>query len=179
MGKKFDDFVNKMDESAKKSKNGFDPMARIERFQKLVKALYDEIDGWIRESLDAGKIQTGDVPVSITEELLGSYSIQEKWIQIGNAKIIFRPIGTILIGTDARIDMIYRSKTVMIVRTGENVDGPGNLISIRVNGEPVKKNKPVGKSVWKYVSANYRLSYVTLNKENFENLIMDVINGAS
>ena len=166
-----------MEEEAKKNKNGFNPTERIESYRNLVNSLYADIDAWLREELESGKIMTGIVPITITEEQLGSYAVDEKWIQIGNARIQFHPIGTMLIGTDARVDMVYRSKDIMIIRTGENVVGPGDLIEVEVNGEPPKKRRFPGKSVWKYVKEGHRLSYVTLDKDRFEDLIIEVVDG--
>lgn len=177
MGKKFTDFINKMDEEAKNNKKEFNPAKRIESYQKLVNSLYADIDSWLSEGLEAGKIQTGTVPITITEEQLGSYAVNAKWIQIGNARIQFHPVGTILIGTTARVDMIYGDKDVMIVWIGENIDYPGNLIHIEVNGEFSKKRKSPGKSVWKYVKDSPKLSYVKLDKDHFEDLIIDVVDG--
>lgn len=177
MGKKFTDFINKMEEESKKDKKGFNPEERIESYRNLVNELYANIDSWLNEELVAGKILTGVVPITISEEQLGSYIVDEKWIQIGNARIQFHPIGTILIGTDARVDMVYRSKDIMIIRTGENVVGPGDLIEVEVNGEPPKKRRFPGKSVWKYVKEGHRLSYVTLDKDRFEDLIIEVVDG--
>ena len=177
MGKKFTDFINKMEEEAKKDNNGFNPTERIESYRNLVNSLYADIDVWLREELESGKIMTGIVPITIREEQLGSYAVDEKWIQIGNARIQFQPVGTILIGTNARVDMTYRSKDIMIIRTGENVVGPGDFIEVEVNGKPPKKRRSPGKSVWKYVKEGHRLSYVTLDKDRFEDLIIEVVDG--
>ena len=179
MGKKFTDFINKMEEEAKKDKNGFNPAERIESYRKLVNSLYNDIDGGLREEIESGKIQTGTVPITITEEQLGPYAIDEKWIQIGNARIQFHPVGTILVGTNARVDMTYGTKDVMIVRTGENVVGPGDLIDIEVKGDAPKRRRATGKSVWKYVKDENRRSYVKLDKEHFQDLIIEVVNGNS
>ena len=176
MGKKFTDFVNKMDEEAKKDKKGFNPAERIESFRKLVNSLYADIDSWLGEEIESGKILTGTVPITITEERLGSYMVDEKWIQIGNVRIQFHPVGTILVGTNARVDMVCGAKEVMIVRVGENVESPYNLIHVEINGEIIKKRKSSGKSVWKYVNADQRLSYVKLDKNSFEDLIIEVVN---
>ena len=178
MGKKFTDFVNNMNEQAKEKKSEFDPQKRIDTFVNLVNSLYSSIDEWLSEGIGNGSITTDVETVTITEERLGSYRVAMKWFQIGKARFILEPIGTIMIGTNARIDMRYKSQSVMIVRTGENVEGPGNLISIHVQGEPVRRPAPAGKAVWKYVKDRHRLSYVTLNKESFENLIMDLVNEA-
>ena len=176
MGKKFTDFVNSMNEQAKEKKKEFNPQERIDFFKNLVKSLYDEIDEWLDEGLKQETIKTGLEPIQINEELLGPYTIDSKWILIGNAKLMLLPVGTVMIGTNARIDLIYKSQSVMIVRTKESVEGPGNLISIHIEGEPVRRQAPTGKTVWKYVRDRKRLSYVTLNKDSFEDLIMDLVN---
>lgn len=177
MGKKFDDFVTKLDEEAKKEKKGLNPQERIDLFTLSVYGLYNDIDNWLKDGIERGKIQTGVVPITITEEALGSYSIEEKWIQIGNARLTLQPIGTILIGTRARVDMTYKDRSVMIIIAGENITSPSDMISIRVNGERERKEKDPGKSIWKYVKKNNRMSYVSLNKETFEGIIMSLING--
>lgn len=177
MGKKFTDFVKSLNEEEKKKSSEFNPKERIETFQVLVDSLYNDINGWLEEELQSGAITTGAVPVTIVEEQLGSYQTMNKWIQIGRERIELHPVGTIMIGTNARIDMTCRSKEVMIVRAGENVNGPGSLISVPIVGdgetEPARKRNP-GKAVWKYVKKEQRFSYVTLNKESFENLIMEL-----
>lgn len=178
MGKKFNDFVNKLDEEAKKKRHEFNPQERIEKFQTIVNGLYNDIDAWLQPNIEDGKIQTGLVPRMIFEEALGSYAIDDKWLQIGNARLSLRPVGTILIGTNARVDLSYKTKNIMIVRTGEKIESPGQLITIRFEGEPAPKKKDPGKEVWKYVKENGRISYSTLNKESFENLVMNLIDDA-
>lgn len=178
MAKKFTLFVDSLNKQSKGGKQDFNPQDRIARFVALVNSLYSNIDEWLHDYLVDGTITTGIVPTTISEEVLGPYKVDEKWIQIGRARILFEPIGTIMIGTIARIDMVYKAKRVMIVRTGENIVGPGNLISIEIDGEPPRKPIPAGKAVWKYVKDKHRISYVTLNKESFEDLIMDTINEA-
>lgn len=177
MGEKFTDFINKMDEAAKINKNGFNPDEKIESYRRLVNSLYADIDSWLSEGLDSGKIKTGVVPITITEEKLGSYIVDEKWIQIGNARIQLHPIGTILIGTNARVDMTFGSQDVMIIRTGENVESPGDLIHVEIDGEATKKRKSPGKTVWKYVKDESPRSFVKLDKDRFEDLIIEVVDG--
>lgn len=41
------------------------------------------------------------------------------------------PVGTILIGTDARIDIEYQTKSFMIVHIGENVQGFSDMLNLR------------------------------------------------
>lgn len=175
MGKKFNDFVSSMNGEAQK-KEGFNATERIETYKKVTAELYHQVDEWLREGIKAGNIKTGTAPITITEEKLGSYVIDSKWIEIGPARLELRPIGTMMIGTNARIDLIYHSSDVMIVRVGEHIEGAFDQISVRVVGDAVPKKKPAGKPVWKYVSRHNRVSYTALNEDSFQGLIMTLIN---
>lgn len=177
MGKKFNEFVKSMNEKAKEDNKTFNPADRIEKFTTLVDGLYRSIREWLYEGIESGGITTGTVPITIREERLGAYTANSMWIQIGTARVTLTPIGTILIGTNARVDLQYKAKEVMIIRTGENIEGAGELIEVRVNGvvEGGPRPKP-GQDVWKYVSDKRRMTYKALNKDNFQDLIMNVIN---
>ena len=72
MGTKFNDFINKMDEEAKNNKKSFNPEEKIVKFKDLVNSLYADIDTWLHEEIEAKKILTGLVPITITEEQLGT-----------------------------------------------------------------------------------------------------------
>lgn len=177
MGRAFTDFVNSMNEKAKEKSSEFNPEERIKAFIGWVNSLYANIDEWLSEELMSGAITTKTVRITITEERLGAYEVMEKWIQIGRARITLHPVGTIMIGTKARVDMEYGARKMMLVRVGENVNESRNLISLRIAGEPASPKKPADKVVWKVVKDRKRLSYVTLTKESFENIIMELING--
>lgn len=176
MGNKFNDFVQSMNEKAKEGKRTFDPTERIAKFTALVDGLYDSIKEWLSDSIKTGGITTGIVPVSVREERLGVYTANSMWIQIGAERVTLMPIGTVLIGTDARVDLQYKTKEVMIVRTGENILDAGDLIEVRIVGEPARPKSAPGKKVWKYVSGIRRMSYTTLTKDTFQVLLMNVIN---
>lgn len=171
---KFDDYLKKENERAKSS-DTFNANERIDKFRSFVADLYSKIENeWLKTYIDSGAIRISDSNISIHEERLGNYQMVSKSIEFGGKRITLQPIGTIMIGTDARIDMVYRAKEVMIVRVGENVEGFS--ISITENGKPVGRQEPAGKPVWKYVNKKNRTSYITLNANSFQNLIMELTN---
>lgn len=174
----FTDFVKEKNEKANKdSKRGtINPAERIAFFVKEIEHLYNCIDTeWLKDELLNHSISTGLTQITIREESLGIYNVDSKWLQIGNERVTLQPIGTVMIGTNARVDLIYKEKNVMLVLIGENVEQGSDLISIKVNGEYTKPPKKSGKSVWKYVTKNNRLSYITLTKSSFQNLLMDIM----
>ena len=83
MGKKLTDFIKKLDEEAKRNRDELEPEKRINAFNDQVNALYAEIDSWLLEEIETGKVKTGTVQINITEDRLGTYKVDEKWIQVG------------------------------------------------------------------------------------------------
>ena len=168
---KFESFLKEKTEEAKKSE--FNPAERIEKFKQHVAELYDKIDNeWLKQYIESGEIKTGCCPITIAEARLGVYEVNAKWIEIAGNRINLKPIGTEILGTDARVDISYRAKEYMLVRVGENVEGFHIIVS--GNGEKPKQ-KPAGKIVWKLVSKRQRTSYTTLNKDVFTNLLMELM----
>ena len=173
----FDDFVKKQNEKTKPVP-AFNPQERIDTFKKHVNEFYNLVcNDWLKDNIQKGLIETKHRQIQIYEESLGNYEIDSLDIHIGNVVINFRPIGTILIGTRGRIDMNYRSRSRMFVLTGENIKSPSAHIVISVNGEKPRKQKDSGREVWKFVDRRGMMSYVSLNAEVFQEIIMGLING--
>ena len=174
----FTDFVKeKNDEANKDSKRGnINPAERIAFFVKEVERLYEYIDTeWLKDEIQNQSISTGLTQISIREESLGIYNVNSKWLQIGSERVTLQPIGTIMIGTKARVDLIYKEKNIMLVLIGESMAHGSDLISIKINGEYARPPKKTGKLVWKYVTKNNRLSYITLTKSSFQELLMNIM----
>ena len=164
-------------EAAEKSK--FNPAERIEYFQRLVREFFETLEGdWFKEAVDQGLMVIENSELLITEEALGQYKTEKRRLKFGGEVIDFVPIGTIMLGTDARIDMDYKQNKVMFVHVGENVRSASDLIEIRVNGEIVKKAKTTGpvKKVWKLTYANARTIYTEATAQSVQQLIMDLVN---
>ncbi|MBQ4406625.1 MAG: hypothetical protein II852_06415 [Bacteroidales bacterium] len=157
MEQAFDDFVISMNRTSKNTDaDGINVPQRIEMFDRNIRSLYQLIDNdWLKKGLESGFIKTGEERISINERLLGIYDVNAKWIQIGAKRLTLEPIGTVLVGIDARIDLIYKYKEIMLVLLA----GEG------------KKKKPE----WKYVVANGKVAYEPLTKDSFQKLIMDVV----
>lgn len=175
----FKKFLKEQNDRCNGMKKEFDPQKRIEEFCEYVAGLYHLVDTeWLNEELADGSVTTGTTPITVTEERLGAYQIDAKWIQIGEHRLMLRPVGTIIIGTKARVDLIYKSVDRMFVLVGENVESARDTIRVHVVGEPKPKRKEPGKAVWKIVNPNGRYDYQKANKSNFEKVIMEVINEA-
>lgn len=144
----FSDFLTQQNKKAQEGK-AFNAAEQIAKYQGLIKDLYTRIDTeWLGEYVKSGQVKTGECTCSITEERLGTYPVQSKWIEIAGQRISIQPVGTILIGTDARLDIVYRGRERMIVHVG---------------------------NMWKLVDRERCISYKVLNAEVFQNLLMELL----
>ena len=169
---KFKEFV----EAENKKRGTFDPQERINSYRQRVGEFYQKIDeDWLREFIADRSIETGTEEMNIQEEQLGTYSIPEKWIRIGDHTIYFRPIGTILIGTEARIDLVYRSTRVMFVLVSEKIKNGIELIRCEVANAKKPRTRKTGELVWKCADSRAGLAYHKVNAQFFQTLIMKVI----
>lgn len=149
--------------------------AKINAFIEHVNEFYDKVDHeWLEGCYN--EVFTTDLSsMTITEESLGTYEVNKKNLRVGSYFLEFEPIGTILIGSDARIDLKYLNESVKFVRVGDNFENLQDFIIIRVNGRIEKKRKEPGEIVWKYVNPqNNKLIKVT--STSLQNLIADLIN---
>lgn len=176
----FKSFIEAENKKEKQKKVNFDPEERISLFRNRVNELYALIDDdWLKAYIENDEIKTSYRDIQITEELLGSYPVREKIIEIGRHIFILRPIGTILIGTPGRVDLLYQSRKVMFVLVGENVKSPRMQITIKINGEIEGrgKEKDPGRLVWKYTQRDGVMTYHDLSADSFQKLLMNLTDG--
>lgn len=149
--------------------------ARINTFIERVNEFYNKVDNEWLDGCYNEVFTTNLSSMTITEESLGTYEVNKKNLRIGPYFLEFEPIGTVLIGSDARIDLKYLNESVKFVRVGNNFENFRDLIEIRVNGRIEKKRKEPGEIVWKYVHPqNSKLIKVT--STSLQTLIADLIN---
>ena len=81
--------------------------AKINAFIEHVNEFYDKVDHeWLEGCYN--EVFTTDLSsLTITEESLGTYEVNKKNLRIGSYFLEFEPVGTVLIGSDARIDLKY------------------------------------------------------------------------
>lgn len=176
----FKTFVEQQNRQAADNKREVNAKEKIAFFKDKVKDLYCKIDNeWLKTYIDKHEIRTTEHEIQITEELLGTYSIDEKTIEIGEHTFLLKPVGTILIGTPGRVDLLYKSKQIMFVLVGENVKNVKSQIIIKINNEEItgKKSANPGELVWKYTQRGGIMTYHDLSAESFQKLLMDLING--
>ena len=161
-------------EKAKRDKRRqFDPAERVYRFQTLVSGFFDTMETeWFSDCVEKGLMTIERERISICEDALGQYNTEKCRLKMGEEEIEFKPIGTILRGTDGRIDMLYKRNEVMFVHVGEKFNRASDVMAVLKKLMP---NKDLGQKVWKYTPKDARAHYMTANSQTVKSLIMDLV----
>ena len=77
--------------------------------------LYLEMEEYLKKYIEAGEIQVTRKNIQISEEYLGSYQVPKLSFQIGNDRVVAKPIGHRVIAADGRVDLIGARGTLRLV----------------------------------------------------------------
>ncbi|WP_236191683.1 hypothetical protein [Pseudomonas pharyngis] len=174
--KSFEDFVAK--HSTESEAPTFDPENEIQEWRAALDSLYVSIENYVLPYKETGSIDLKLVTTTLHEELLGAYKVNKGVLMVGNAKYILAPVGTMLIGSKGRVDVLGPAGTGMLAL----VRGDGPKINFRVTigsqaVPPVKKIESEKIELpwkWKIVSNKPPYIYTDLNENNFLSLLMEI-----
>lgn len=177
--KDFEDFLNKQEESKKEEKK-IDWDAHKQEWLDNVDNFYVMIDSFLKDYIDKRKIIPTKEKIELIEDHIGQYTVDKLIFEMGNSKITFTPIGTLLIGAKGRIDMTSSAGTVKFVLVDKNSSGPKVSVKIHIDGEAPKKEsekkKPPIEWGWKIATPPPRIKYIDINEESFFSALMEVVN---
>ena len=73
------------------------------------------MEEYLKKYIEAGEIQVTRKNIQISEEYLGSYQVPKLSFQIGNDRVVAKPIGHRVIAADGRVDLIGARGTLRLV----------------------------------------------------------------
>jgi hypothetical protein len=183
MGKKeFEDFVNKEIQKENKTINW---QGKLDRWKSNINDLLGKIENWLKDYTVSGKISIESKEIEIFEEAIGRYFVPSLLINISGNIIHVKPIGTVMIGTIGRVDIIGKSASQKIILVDKNATRPSIQTFINTTEEERNKNEEKIKELantpveweWKFASEPPKIKYSDLNQESFFECLMAVING--
>jgi hypothetical protein len=139
-------------------------------------------DEWL-ERLDERQIQIESQPIDLYEENIGAYSAKQLTVKIGRKRVLFRPVGTLLIGSKGRVDVIGpRGTSVPMLLIDSKARKASDLIRVQVGVDgklpEVPKRGPGEVSwEWKMITRPPERRFIELNPETFYEMILEVANG--
>jgi hypothetical protein len=91
--------------------------AKRDEWMASVKRLYQFLtDDLLKVSIDEKTIEVSKASKQITEEYIGTYTLPELKLKIGNAQVVFSPKGANVIGAAGRVDLRGDRDTVTLIR---------------------------------------------------------------
>ncbi len=80
-----------------------------------VNALYNTIYSWLQKSIKDQVIEVYYDDMHIVEEHIGDYTVKKMVIRLGPDKIRLEPAGTLIVGSNGRIDLIGTKASIMLL----------------------------------------------------------------
>ncbi len=178
--KSFDDFVNEQTDPANGGETHIDRAKRISEWKQDLDALYTTVESFLAPYVKNKKIELRYSKKKIHEELLGSYEARVLSVLIGSTRVRLEPIGTLVIGSKGRVDMVGPMGTARLVLVQKGLSAPKITVQVWTG---IKK-PPITKSLesitdweWKIATRPPRITYTDLTADAFYAALMEVVNG--
>ncbi len=180
MGKKdFESFLKKQ-ELEKKDETTVDWEKEKKGWLEYLNQFYELIENFLTSYVERKKISLTFNTEFLFEENIGEYEVKSLSLTIGNQKIYFKPIGTLLIGAKGRVDMEGPVGTIKFVLVDKESTGISIRVKIYEGGKIPTEEKETNKKinwVWKIATPPPSIKYIELNENSFFDALMSVING--
>jgi hypothetical protein len=131
--------------------------------------LYDKIQKYLERYISSKEIKLEFTQINLNEVDIGSYIVPQMTLVIGRKKIVFNPIGTMLVGAKGRVDVVGPAGKTRLVLVDSDAVGP------RAAVRPTTGH--AAKLVWKIVTPPPSIGYIELTQDSFFQAVMEVANG--
>ena len=179
--KEFDEFVKRQRE-ASPGVASMDWDNERREWLDYLEQLYRKIESLFHKYVSTGQIKLGYRIVELNEEHIGSYAAKQMVLRIGRQEVVLDPIGTLLIGSKGRVDIIGPAGKAEILLVDSKASGPRSLIHVTI-GVGGKQHAPPTESrkeiewEWKIVTRPPERRFIELTQQSRFQLIMEVANG--
>ena len=174
----FDDFVKQRTARARQSAEAVNWEETLTVWLRELDALYRAMEGYLKSYTDSGQIKIERRPVQLSEDYLGTYDTEALVLSIGDDEVIVQPIGTLLIGSSGRVDLLGPRKTLRIVLLEKG--GPAMKITISGADGPIETSTrspwrgEIDQRGWYFVTQPPAATATALDEDSFRDAIMDV-----
>lgn len=168
--KKFDDFL---DSKVSKANGQINWSQKRDLWIGNLTSFYAIVEGFLAEYIASGKISVVRQAKTIDEEYIGSYKVDRLLIRIGEDSVRLEPIGTNMIGTSGRVDLIGPSGSVKFVLAKRGVSEP-EVPKVSEKGADLATSKDLE---WKIAKFQPMLRYFPLTPDSLFDAIMEVTDG--
>jgi hypothetical protein len=150
---------------------------RLDEWREYLEILYADVKKYLDPYIKGGTAKIEYHSIDLNEEFSGPYTVQQLLIRFGISTIVFRPIGTMLIGSKGRVDVHGPRGIVRLSLIDKHVTQASQLIQIRVMSsvQPDLPPEPAKiEWVWKISSPPPQMTFTDLTEDSFFDLILSV-----
>jgi hypothetical protein len=179
--KTFDEFVSRQQETDLETAS-IDWEKERDEWLTHLRRLYTMVESFLSKYIPSGQIRLEYRSIDLNEERIGSYSAEQMILRIGRQEVDLVPIGTLLIGSKGRVDVIGPAGKAEILLVDHKAPSPRSLIKVTVGvgGKlPVAPSKPTSEIEWEWriVTRPPERRFIEITQESLFQLIMEVANG--
>ena len=147
---------------------------------KDLDSLYARIADFLQEYIEGGSISYAFTEIEVTEPEIGEYSAKGMDIKIGRQHVSLVPIGTVLVASKGRVDVVGSAGRAQILLVDERVRSAADLIRVTVSMKDTAPAPPARipsiSWTWKILTNALQKRFVDLDKESFFALLMEIAN---
>ncbi len=112
------DFISKRADSGKES---VDWPARRKAYLDALNALYKQIEEFLVDPIKKGQAKLRREPRELTENYVGTYSVEDLVLEVGTEHVRFVPRGRNIVGAAGRVDVLGDGgDATLVVQPGDN-----------------------------------------------------------
>lgn len=185
--KDLEEFLN--DDSG--GKDDFNYEEDKQKWLQSVKELYQNITAWLKPLTDKpnSNIKISFEKTILNEEHIGDYEIDKMYIDIKGQRVVLQPLGTWIIGSRGRVDMIGTYGKILFTYVDERLTKPKVTVRLYSSSEePYSYGKKIKEEAiediirdasvgyaWKIMTPAPNVQYIPLNEETFSDSLLSVI----
>ncbi|MDR6094434.1 hypothetical protein [Stenotrophomonas sp. SORGH_AS_0321] len=145
-----------------------------------IDALYGQVTDILRPYIDNGSMDVKRSMAEVREDLLGVYPAPSLTIDLGGSSVSFMPVGTLLLGSPGRVDLVGVRGSVRFVLVLPEFDRPIFTVETAFGDRPrEKKQGPLDLTpyIWKISTLPPRIRYTAIETSSLQSAIMEAANG--
>lgn len=175
----FDAFV-KRQAAEKTQPEGFDPQQQLQEWQDYLKQLYGDVALYLGEYINTGQATIKFEDITLNEDFSGPYTVPQMNLRIGDSMVIFEPVGTMLIGSKGRVDVLGPRGSARLSLINRKITNANQMVRVRVRlaNEPDPPPEPGEEPIewgWKVIKTSPQVAFINLTEDSFFDMIVGVV----
>jgi hypothetical protein len=178
----FKEFVEQ-EREVETRKRSIDWEERKKFFLGRLEVLFQDVERFLHDFIESNDVQIIRKNKGIKEEYIGKYEVPVMRIKLYGKHATLIPVGTLMIGTPGRVDLVGTLESKRIILTGKDEYRPQPPVAFSCSWlDEDNKLDEIGtidsrgpELVWKFITEPTKNRYIDLDKDSFLSLLQEVL----